>query len=110
MSVSLQIALVAERHVTDRLALKFWLTTKEEMSLIILVGIRKLSVSSMEKIIIIRKRTIIISLTFYYFIRGSLGNLCRLTNFLVMKIIIIISCAAPVMQSNVIYYALMAFP
>jgi hypothetical protein len=41
VSFSLQIALAAETHLADGLALKLWLTTKVEKSLIILVGIRK---------------------------------------------------------------------
>jgi hypothetical protein len=35
ISFSLQIALVAETHMADRLALKLWLTTEVEKSLII---------------------------------------------------------------------------
>jgi hypothetical protein len=44
MSISLHIALAAETHLTEGLTLKLWLTTKIEKSLILLEGIRKLTV------------------------------------------------------------------
>jgi hypothetical protein len=48
MSISLHIALAAEG-----LTLKLWLATKVEKSLILLEGIRKLTVSNMEEQLIL---------------------------------------------------------
>jgi hypothetical protein len=53
LSVSLQIALAAETHLADGLTLKLWLTMKEEKSLIILLGILKLTVSNKEEQLIV---------------------------------------------------------
>jgi hypothetical protein len=64
MSVPLQIALATETYLADGLTLKLRLTTKVQKSLIIQVGIRKLTVPSMEEQLIlflnalIRKRSI----------------------------------------------------
>jgi hypothetical protein len=49
MPVSLQTALAAETHLADGLTLKLWLTTKVAKSIIILVDIRKLTLSNMEE-------------------------------------------------------------
>jgi hypothetical protein len=63
MSISLHIALAAETHLAEGLTLRLWLTTKVEKSLILLEGIRKLTVSHMEEQLnlflntLIRKRT-----------------------------------------------------
>jgi hypothetical protein len=59
MSVSLQIALAAETHLADGLTLKLWLTTKVERSVIIVVDIRKLTVSNMEEQLILFVNTLI---------------------------------------------------
>jgi hypothetical protein len=59
MSVSLQIALAAETHIADGLTLKLCLTTKVEKSLIILVGISKLTVSNTEEQLILFLNTFI---------------------------------------------------
>jgi hypothetical protein len=59
MSVSLHIALAAEIHVADGLTLKLWLTTNVENSLILLEGIRKLTLSNMEEKVIIFLNTLI---------------------------------------------------
>jgi hypothetical protein len=59
MSISLHIALAAETHLADGLTLKLWLTTKVEKSIIILEGIRKLTVSNMEEQVILFLKTLI---------------------------------------------------
>jgi hypothetical protein len=59
MSISLQIKLAAETHLTDGLTVKVLLTTKVEKSLILLEGIRKLTVSNMEKQLILFLKTLI---------------------------------------------------
>jgi hypothetical protein len=59
MSISLHIALAAETHLAERLTLKLWLTTKVEKSLILLEGIRKLTVSNMEEQLILFLNTLI---------------------------------------------------
>jgi hypothetical protein len=62
MPISLQITLAAETHLVDELTLKLLLTTKVEKSVILLKGIRKITVPNMvEQLIIflntsIRKR------------------------------------------------------
>jgi hypothetical protein len=53
MSVALQRALAAETHLANDLTLKLRLTTKIEKSLIILVGICKLTVRNMEEQLIL---------------------------------------------------------
>jgi hypothetical protein len=53
------MALVVETHLVDGLTLKAWLTTKVEKSLIILVGIRKVTVSNMEEQLILLVSTLI---------------------------------------------------
>jgi hypothetical protein len=59
MSVSLQITLAADTQPADELTFKLWLTTKVEKSLILLVGIRKLTVSNMEEQLILFLNTLI---------------------------------------------------
>jgi hypothetical protein len=56
MSVS---SLAAEIQLADGLTLKLWLTTKVEKSVIILVVIRKLTVSNMKEQLILFLNTVI---------------------------------------------------
>jgi hypothetical protein len=55
----LQVALAAETHLADGLTLKLWLTTKVEKSLIIILGIRQLTVSNVKEQLILFLNTLI---------------------------------------------------
>jgi hypothetical protein len=59
MPVSVHVALAAKTHLSEGLTLKLWLTTKVEKSLILLEGIRKLTVSNMEEQLILFLNTLI---------------------------------------------------
>jgi hypothetical protein len=67
MSISLQITLAAETHLAEGLTLKFLLTTKVEKSLILLEGIRSLTVSNMEEQLILFLNTLTRKRTSRYF-------------------------------------------
>jgi hypothetical protein len=49
MSISLQTTLAVETHLADGLTLKLLLTMKVEKSLILLEGIRKVTVANIEE-------------------------------------------------------------
>jgi hypothetical protein len=55
----LPITFAAEKHLADGLTLKLLLTTKVEKSLILLEGIRKLTVSNVEEQLILFLNTLI---------------------------------------------------
>jgi hypothetical protein len=57
--MSLPIALAAETHLAEGLALKLWLTINVEQSVIILIGVRTLTKYNTEEQIILLLNTLI---------------------------------------------------
>jgi hypothetical protein len=68
MSITLHITLAAETHLSDGLTLKLWLTTKVEKSVILLEGMRKLTVSNKEEQLILFINTLLRKRASRYFL------------------------------------------